>query len=203
MCIINPDDIVYADAGELYLEKERGIIMTVKEALEKRYSVRGFKETKLSAEEINEILLAGLHSPTGCNKQEIHFSVIDGDNPILKELEEEKNRLRNITNATKIFYYDAPVLFVLSGESDFQWSHIDAGIAVQSMALRAEEMGLGSLILGCVYDAMHGEKQEYFEKALGIPDNFEFEIALAVGHKDATKEPHTFDKDSQVTIIDN
>lgn len=54
------------------------------------------------------------------------------------------------------------MLIFLSAEDDFKWSRVDAGIAVQNMVLAAESLGLGTLILGCVYDALHGEKKEYF-----------------------------------------
>lgn len=172
---------------------------SLKEAVEKRSSTRGYTEEPLTEGELNEILLAGLHAPTATNRQEIHFSVFQGNAPILKELEEEKNRLRGIESAEHNFFYEAPTVIVLSAEKEFRWSALDAGIAVENMALMAQELGLGSLIIGCVLDAMRGEKREYFEKAMSIPEGYEFEIALAVGHKAAFKEPHTFRKEAQVT----
>ena len=75
------------------------------------------------------------------------------------------------------------------------------------MALAAESLGLGNLIIGCVYDALHGEKKEYFSKALHIPkalkipEGYSFEIALAVGHKTDCKEPHEYDSEKQVTWL--
>lgn len=172
---------------------------SVLEAVEKRSSTRGYTQEALTQEEIHKIILAGLQSPTAANKQEIHFSVLGGDAPILKELEEEKNRLRGIEKPEHNFYFEAPTLIVLSADKEFKWSALDAGIAVQSMALAAEELGLGSLIIGCIYDAMRGEKREYFEKELSIPEGYEYEIALAVGHKAVTKEPHIYQEEKQVT----
>ena len=64
------------------------------------------------------------------------------------------------------FYYEAPVLILLSAEDGFKWSKVDAGIAVQNMALAAESLGLGSLTIGCIYDAMHGTKKEYFSRMI-------------------------------------
>jgi nitroreductase len=69
------------------------------------------------------------------------------------------------------------------------------------MALAAESLGLGSLIIGCVYDALNGEKKEYFSKALKIPEGYSFQIALAVGHKTDAKTPHDYDYEKQVTIL--
>ena len=171
------------------------------EAIKERSSTRGYTSEPLTDAELQTLIHAGLQAPTAANKQEIHFTVLKGDNPILTELEEEKNRLRNITAQEHNFYYEAPVVVILSADSSYKWSPLDAGIAVENMALAAEDLGLGNLIIGCIFDAMRGEKKEYFSKALKLPDNYEYEIAIAFGHKAVNKEPHTYDADAQVTYL--
>lgn len=171
------------------------------EAIKERSSTRGYTSEPLTDAELQTLIHAGLQAPTAANKQEIHFTVLKGDNPILTELEEEKNRLRNITVQEHNFYYEAPVVVILSADSSYKWSPLDAGIAVENMALASEDLGLGSLIIGCIFDAMRGEKKEYFSKALKFPDNYEYEIAIAFGHKAVNKEPHTYDADAQVTYL--
>lgn len=173
----------------------------VLEIIEKRSSARAYSEEKPTQAELDAILEAGLQAPTGMNQKEIRFSVVDGDNPILAELDEEKRRLRGQEKQPHNFYYEAPVLIFLSAEDDFKWSKVDAGIAVQNMALAAESLGLGNLIIGCVYDALHGEKKEYFSQALQIPEGYSFEIALAVGHKTDDKTPHDYSYEEQVKIV--
>ncbi|MCR5102827.1 MAG: nitroreductase family protein [Butyrivibrio sp.] len=175
---------------------------SVKEAITTRSSTRGYTDEKLTEEELNLLLEAGLKAPTAANKQEIHFTVVKGDNKILSELENHKNSLRGITNATHNFYYEAPTIIFLSGDEANKWSALDAGIAVENMALMAEELGLGNLIIGCIYDAMRGEKRAYYDKALGFPEGYIFEIAIAVGHKAVEKVPHTYDADKQINYID-
>ena len=69
------------------------------------------------------------------------------------------------------------------------------------MTLAAESLGLGTLIIGCVYDAMHGEKKEYFSQAFQIPEGYSFEIALAAGHKTDDKRPHEYAFEEQVRIL--
>lgn len=172
------------------------------EVIKKRSSTRGYTTEPLTDGELNTLIHAGLQAPTAANKQEIHFTILKGDNPILAELEEEKNRLRDIASPQHNFYYEAPVVVVLSADSEFRWSALDAGIAVENMALAAEELGLGSLIIGCIYDAMRGEKKAYFSKALQFREKYEYEIAIAFGHKAVEKEPHTYDADAQVTYLD-
>ena len=164
-------------------------------------STRGYTNEPLTESELDALIQAGLQAPTAANKQEIHFTVLKGDNPILAELEEEKNRLRDITAPAHNFYYEAPTVVILSADAGYRWSALDAGIAVENMALAAEGLGLGNLIIGCIYDAVRGEKKEYFSKALKIPENYQYEIAIAFGHKAVTKQPHTYEADRQVTYL--
>lgn len=171
------------------------------DAIQKRSTTRGYTSEPLTKEELDILIQSGLQAPTATNRQEIHFTVLNGDNPILKELEDEKNRLREIKNPPQNFYYEAPTVVILSAESSFKWSSVDAGIAVENMALAAEALGLGNVILGCIDDALKGEKREYFSKALHFPENYEYKIAIAFGHKATAKEPHTYDRDSQVTVL--
>lgn len=173
----------------------------VLETIKQRSSARAYSAEKLSKAELDSILEAGLQAPTATNRQEIRFSVVSGDNPIIEELDAEKRRLRGQEKQPVNFCYEAPILIFLSAEDGFKWSSVDAGIAVQNMALAAESLGLGTLIIGCVYDALHGEKKEYFSKALQIPEGYSFQIALAVGHKTDDKTPHEYDFGKQVTIL--
>lgn len=99
----------------IYLERTSGItvnnnqvITTIKE----RSSARAYSPEQLTQEELNTVLNAGLMAPTGMNKQEIHFTVVKGDNPVLSELDEEKRRLRGQEKQPHNFYYEAPVLIL-------------------------------------------------------------------------------------------
>ncbi|MGN0319304.1 MAG: nitroreductase family protein [Lachnospira sp.] len=169
--------------------------------IESRSSGRAYSSEQLTQEELNVILKAGLMAPTGMNRQEVHFTVVKGDNPVLLELDEEKRRLRGQDRQPHNFYYEAPVLILLSAEDGFKWSRVDAGIAVQNMTLAAESLGLGTLIIGCIYDALNGERKEYFSELLQIPKGYSFQIALAVGHKTDNKPPHEYDFEKQVSML--
>lgn len=171
------------------------------EAIEKRSSTRGYTEEPLSEAQLSTLIQAGLQAPTAANKQEIHFTVLKGDHPVLKELEDEKNLLRQIASPAHNFYYEAPTVVIISADSAYKWGSLDAGIAVENMALAAEGLGLGNLIIGCIRDAMEGGKKEYFAKSLQFPAGYEYKIAIAFGYKAVTKQPHTYDADAQVTYL--
>ena len=170
-------------------------------AIKERSSTRGYTEEKLTKEEIKTIIEAGLQAPTATNRREIHISVLDGENGILSEIEREKNALAGLGDVQHNFYYEAPTVFILSGEEGFGWTEVDAGIAVQSMALAADAMGLGSLIIGCIKKALSGEKKGYFAEKLAFPEGYAFEIALAVGHKALEKAPHDYDFGKSVSTL--
>ena len=171
------------------------------DTIEKRSSTRGYTAEKLTDAELERLLKAGLQAPTAANKQEIHISVVDGDNPILAEIEAEKNAQMNVQTPRANFYYSAPLVLILSGDKDFPWSALDAGIAVENISLAAEGLGLGSVIIGVIKGAMSGDKKEYFSKVLKFPENYEFEIAIAIGHKAMEKEPHEYDVVKNISYL--
>lgn len=169
--------------------------------IETRSSTRSYTGEKLTAEELDILVKAGLQAPTATNRQEIHITVVDGDHPILAEIEAEKNLGFGIANPEHNFYYEAPAVLILSAEAAFSWSKMDVGIAVENIALAAESLGLGNVIIGCIKMAMSGEKKAYFDNALKIPEGYDFEIAIAVGHKAAEKVPHTYDLTRDVSYL--
>ncbi len=171
------------------------------EVIEKRSSTRGYTAEPLTDAELHALIRAGLQAPTAANKQEIHFTVLKGDHPVLAELEEEKNRLRGLSDQPHNFYYEAPAVVVISADSTYKWGSLDAGIAVENMALAAQGLGLGNLIIGCIDDALKGEKKGYFSDILKFPENYEYKIAIAFGHRAVSKEPHTYNADAQVSYL--
>lgn len=184
----------------------------VLKTIEQRSSIRAYTAEKLTDAEIKMLITAGLQAPTARNMQEVHISVVDGDNSILKEIDtqckltmlkaapDEETKAKIESNPNN-FYYNAPTVLILSADKDFKWSKLDAGIAVENMALAAQSMGLGSLIIGIIDDTMRGEKKDYFARVLQFPENYEFAIAVAIGHQDIKKEPHEIDFDKSVSFI--
>ena len=169
-------------------------------AIEERFSTRGYTDEKLTDEELNALIRAGLQAPTATNRQEIHITVVQGDNPILLEIQEEMLKGTGKTPPQN-FYYGAPVLLLLSGEEAFGWTPVDAGIAVENIALAAEGLGLGNLIIGCIKNAMNGERKAEFASRLKFPEGYAFQVAIAVGHKATAKAPHEYSFEKSVTIL--
>ena len=166
------------------------------DVIDRRNSVRSYSDKDLPEDVCRKLVEAGLKAPTAANRQEIHFTVVGKDNPVQAEIQNDLN-----PNAKNSFFYNAPVTIYLSGDENFKWSAVDAGIAVENIHLAAEAMGLGSVILGCMEGVLNGEKKKEYSAKLGFPEGYRYEVAIAVGYAEATKQPHTFDFEKNVNII--
>lgn len=170
------------------------------EVIRTRSSIRAYADQELSSEQLETLLEAALQAPTAQNRQEFHLSVVKKGHPVLAAIEEERSKIKGI-QAPNNFYYDAPLVLFISAEKDFKWGELDAGIVVENIHLAAQGMGLGSLIIGCVRDALSQEKKQYFSEKLNFPDGYEFKIAIALGYPATEKEPHTYEAKNQVSYI--
>ncbi len=168
----------------------------VLETIKTRSSIRAYSSDKLSEEQVKTLLEAGLLAPTAANTQELHFTSVANDSDIVKEIQQDLN-----PNAKVPFHYGSSHLFIISGADAFHWTGVDAGIAVENMHLAAKDMGLGSVIIGCIAGVLTGEKKAYYDDKLAIPEGYSYKVALAVGVPATTKEPHVYNFDKDVTIL--
>ena len=166
------------------------------EVINTRSSIRKYTAKPLPSEVVRELVEAGLKAPTAANRQELHFTVVGRDDPVQAEIQHDLN-----PDATGNFYYNAPVTIYISGDEAFGWSAVDAGIAVENIHLAAAAMGLGSVILGCMKKVLNVEKKAEYAEKLGFPEGYGYQVAIAVGYPDTTKDQHTFDYEKNVTIL--
>ena len=183
----------------------------VLKAIQARRSTRGFTDEQLTEEQLNALIDAALAAPTARNLQYWHFSVVQNQK-LLDELNDDLARIlaarlpegqrgRFEDKGFHVFYHAPTVIFIsVPRESDNRFAQVDAGIAVENIVLAAQGMGLGSVIIGMVMDVFLSEREEYYNKALGIPEGYRFAIAAVVGHNTVTKEAHPIGE-NKVTII--
>ncbi|MBQ6451578.1 MAG: nitroreductase family protein [Solobacterium sp.] len=169
---------------------------SVLEIINTRSSIRKYSDKPLPEDVCKTLIEAGLKAPTAANKQEIHITVVARDNPVQQEIQNDLN-----PNAENSFFFNAPVTFYLSGPDTFKWSAVDAGIAVENIHLAAADMGLGSVILGCMEKVLNGEKKAEYAKKLALPEGNSYFVAIAIGYPETTKEPHACDFAKNVTIL--
>jgi len=171
---------------------ERGNNMSnpVLSAIADRRSIRAYTKEKLTQEQLDAILAAAVQAPSARNAQPWHFSVVQ-DGGILAEINAEVSKNLN-TDAGDIFYAAPAVIFIganVRGPLP-RWAMLDCGIAVQTVALAAHSLGLGSVILGMPDAAFAGPRGDYFKKLVKIPADYDFGVAIAIGRAAASKDAH-------------
>ena len=175
-----------------------------------RRSHRAYKAEPVTKEQMDALLQAAVEAPSAVNRQPWHFTVVRNQ-ALLDEINRavweqmmkrspEKRSPRFADQNFHVFYH-APAVIFISGMPDNHYTPIDGGIAVENIALAAESLGLGSVILGMPRDAFLGEKADAFRKALHFPEGWDFVIAIAVGVPDDDKEAHAV-KPERISFVD-
>ena len=169
--------------------------MDVLKAISERRSHRAYKQEQIPEEVLSAVLRAGLEAPSATNRQPWHYSVVQ-DAELLQEVHDEAAKMlgkggspRFADPAFQMFYHAPTVIFIF-GQKDFAWTQVDCGIAVENMALAAEGLGIGSVILGLPKPAFKGEKADELRVRMECPEGYDFVIALALGYATDTKNPH-------------
>ena len=132
-----------------------------------RRSHRAYLPDRIPEEKLTAILQAGLEAPSAVNRQPWLYTVVE-DQALLQEIHNataEGMTLRDPSARSPRFadsafhvFYHAPAVIFIFGEKNFGWTSVDCGIAVQNMALAAESLGLGTVILGLPQAAFSTDK---------------------------------------------
>ena len=154
---------------------ERGMYMDFQSLVAQRYSCRDMDGSRVvEQEKVEQILRAAQLAPSACNLQRYHIKVI--------QTKEALEKLRPLTPC----HFNAPLVFVLSVIADggekiqdtqaaYRFAMIDAGIVVVQMALQAQELGLGTTIVG-MFDA------EQLQEQFAIPEEQTPVLLLPTGY---------------------
>lgn len=154
--------------------------MNIYEVIEKRRSVRAYRDDPVSEESLKKILEAGRLAPSAHNAQEYKFVVVK-DKKKRKALAEAASGQR--------FIVQAPVIIVavaLNPEhllsSSVPAYALDLAIAFDHMSLAAVEEGLGTCWIGAF-------NQKEVKKVLNIPDQYKVAVLLPIGVPDDLPAP--------------
>jgi nitroreductase len=117
-----------------------------------RRSIRSYLPKEVEEEKIEAVLNAGNYAPSALNNQERQFTVLL-NRDILGELneavfascnQETRTRITERMNGSFSFFYQAPVLIVVSHRPDALAAPADCACALQNMFLQAHSLGLGT-----------------------------------------------------------
>lgn len=181
-------------------ERKMNMNQTQKSILERR-SNRGYSSEPLTAEETQALVDAALASPTACNYQDWHFSFVSNKalldafsveyrGILMSEIAPEGGFREKYADYDVFFNAPMVVFITLPKEPRSRYAQVDAGIAVENLALSAQGMGLGSVILGRPKEVFTGANGAVWEKKMGFPEGHEFAIAIAIGRYTVTKDAH-------------
>jgi nitroreductase len=182
----------------------------VLQAIDQRRSIRSYTDEQVSKEHLDLLMSAALSSPSARNSQPWHFTVVKNRALIekinrtaieqLKKGADEAGLIR-LNQPGYTLFHGAPTVIFLSANSEGRFAIVDCGIAVQTIALAAHSLGLGSVILGMPRAAFEGPEKDALEKELGFPEGSSYQIAIAIGHPAAGKEKHPVEE-GKITILE-
>jgi len=153
--------------------------MDVKEAIEKRKSVRKYQDKQISEDIIKELLDAARRAPSAKNTQSHKYFIINDKKLI--------NKLKENNVFKQPFVYDAPLIIVCCAnpklypasvdvdDSPEHYALVDLSIACSFLVLRATELGLGTVFIAWVY-------RNKIKKILNIPEEYIVPFAIPVGY---------------------
>lgn len=178
--------------------------MNIYELIEKRKSIRKYKAQSVPREVLERILNAGMHAPSGKNRQNWRFFVVEGQkrDEYLKYSQKSwlgikdvlQKRLKpSLYEFTERFFYtlgDAPVIiFCYSLNDPEERYHTSIGsvyMAVQNMILAAVHEGLGTCPMGAPLEIKEEVDEFLGIKQISVPLGAQLELlcALVLGYPD-------------------
>lgn len=150
--------------------------MNVREAIEKRRTVRKFKQVRIDKADLHELIDCARLAAYGANLQPLKFMAVN-----------DSAQVQKIFPLTKWSGYvpegapkeeEAPTAYIaVLGDTEIKKNgnfEVDAGAAVTNMMLRATELQLGTCWLGAI-------DREKIREILELPENIVLLYLLAVG----------------------
>ena len=160
------------------------------ELLLHRRSIRKFKEESVAEHDLQQILQAGLLSPSGRNRTPWEFITVQN--------KETLTALGKCRHPQQAFLPDTPLAIVVIGDTNATdvWIE-DCSIAMTIMQLEAEKLGLGSCWVQIRNRMAQGEAQssnDFIKGLLHIPAQYDVLAVLAIGKPDEEKAPYTLEQ---------
>ena len=164
------------------------LIMEFIDLLLKRRSVRRYSDENVSKKDLDLILKAGLLAPTGRNKKECTFLVIENKETIKK--------LSELKDSGSQFLAGADKAIVVVGNTVISDTWIeDSSIALGYMHLMAASLDVGSCWVQIRNRTVGGEKSENLARQiLGLDDFYGIVGILGLGMPEGEVRPYAMDE---------
>lgn len=163
-------------------------------ALKERRSVRKYKNTEVEQEKIDEIIEAGLYSPSGMGKQSTIIIQVS-DKKTRDEIAEKNREIGGWKEGFDPFY-NAPVILIVLSKKDWRSRVYDGSIVLENMMIAAYSLGLGTCWIHRAKEEFETDWGRDLLKSLNIDEEYEGIGHLALGYPDGDlpKAPEIKDK---------
>ncbi len=161
-------------------------------AILNRRSVRVYSDEQIKQEDLDQILQAGLYSPSGCNMQPWHFTVVQNKD-LMNEINDETKKILLNCDSEKFqayaknenynIFFNATTTIIISGEKEELVPQTDCAAATENMLIAAESLGIGTCWVGLITYLFMSEKGAEYTTKLQIPEGYEPYYAITLGYK--------------------
>ena len=144
-----------------------------------RASVRSFTDKAIERSDLEIILDAGVHAPSGMNKQSWRFTVLTTQEKIqgfAKVVREALGRDEGYN------FYKPTALVIMSNDRDNHLGEADCACALENMFLMANELGIGSCWINQASACCDEETVRAMLTSFGIPANHKVYGMAALGY---------------------
>ena len=153
--------------------------------LEKRRSIRKYRDKKIEPDVINSLVEAALRSPSGKSKYPCEYIVVEDPGML--------NKLSTAKPHGAALLKGAPLGIVICADQERSDTCTeDASIAAMILQLAAESHNLGSCWVQ-LRNRRHEDgrsSQQYVAELLDIPKTYMVQAVMAIGYPAETKDPH-------------
>jgi len=150
------------------------------ELAKKRHSCRSYSSKPVEEEKLSAIVEAGLHAPSGMNRQSaIALVVTDPKTKLeLRKVNAQDDALKRPDP-----FYGAPALLVVLSKKSVPTHVEDAALMIENMLLEATDLGLGSCYIYRAREEIESETGRKILASLGLnPEDYEGVGNVIVGY---------------------
>lgn len=154
------------------------------DVIHERTSIRRYTEQKLTSEQLETLVRAGMAAPSATNAQPWMFIVVD-DPDLLRSMGEALNTSRMVISAPSAILVCGDLQKAREGWIQEYWIQ-DCSAASENILLAATSMGLGA-VWTSVFPAQ--DRIKTVSEILGLPSHIIPLNIIPVGYSDEDKEP--------------
>lgn len=154
----------------------------IEELFLKRWSPRAMNDTPVAQADLNRLLEAARWAPSSYNEQEWRYLYAHRDTPHWETF------LHLLMEANQVWCLRAGVLIVIASAKNFSRNGKPNGVHSFDTGASFQNLALQGTALGLVVHPMAGFDRRKAREELRIPDDYDVEAMVAIGHPGSPDE---------------